>query len=118
VRADLESALRARGFVVLAVKDVSSRAPAAASGAPKGSFVYEVRDPHQRPEDFSADPAKAAEVPHRIAVFERGDGSTRISTLRPTLLADLVGEPGLSPVAALVERGLTEVVRAAAEPSA
>ncbi len=107
-------ALRARGFAIVAVKDVGSRGPGSRGDPPRVSFVYDVRDPHQRPEDLNADPAKAAEVPHRIAVFEMPDGSIRISTLRPTRLADLVGETDLQSVAAIVERALEEILAAAA----
>ncbi len=107
-------ALRARGFAIVAVKDVGSHGPGLRGDPPRASFVYEVRDPHQRPSDLSDDPDKAAEVPHRIAVFEMPDGSTRIATLRPTRLADLVGESDLQSVAAIVERALEEILAAAA----
>ena len=50
-----------------------------------------------------------------LAIYEMPDGSLRISTLRPTRLADLLGEPSLFAIAATVEKALEEVLAAAAK---
>ncbi len=55
----------------------------------------------------------ATAMPCRIAVYEE-DGSTRLATLRPTILLALFREKSLEPVAAEIETRLVKLMEHAA----
>jgi hypothetical protein len=107
LRHDLERACEAHG---LAVATVTAVDPARSV---RGSFVLELADPlpELRPDPESGRPDRST---YKIAGFERPGGGTRLSTLQPTRLVDLLGHPELAAPAARLERTLEAVLRAAA----
>jgi hypothetical protein len=107
LRLDLERACEANG---LAVATVTAVDPARSL---RGSFVLELSDPlPELPRETES--ARPDRTTYKIAGFERPGGGTRLSTLRPTHLVELLGHPELAGPAARLERTLEAVLRAAA----
>jgi hypothetical protein len=105
LRGDLRRACIAHGLVVATVSD--------ATAPGRASFVLEIADP--LPELHpAARPERADGSTYKIAGFDRPGGGTRLSTMRPTHLVDLLGHPELDAPARRLERVLEAVLREAA----
>jgi len=76
-------------------------------------LVYEVCNPQQARRVLEANLEISTALPCRIAIYQKGTGST-LATLRPTLLLEMFGTPGLEAVAAEVEKSLVEMMAEAA----
>jgi uncharacterized protein (DUF302 family) len=74
--------------------------------------VLEVCNPQQAKTVLEANPSISTALPCRIAVYEQG-GKTMVSTLKPTRLLSLFGNPELQPVAQEVEQTIIRIIDAA-----
>ena len=100
---DLRAACGAAGLAVSSV----TQAPAGT----RGSFVVELADP--LPEVKGDGDARALST-YKVAGYEVRDGGTRLSTMRPSQLVDLLGHPEHAAAAAALERRLETVLSTAA----
>ena len=103
LRAALHGTLAASGLTVARVTDL-----------PAGGFVVELEDPLPgvEPEDLAA---LRAEATWKIAAYARRGGGSRMSTIRPTHLVDLMDRPGSTAAAAAFEGALERALLAAAD---
>ena len=101
--ADLTAACAAAGLAVASV----TKAPAGT----RGSFVVELADP--LPEVKGDGDARALST-YKVAGYEMREGGTRLSTMRPSQLLDLLGKPEHAGAAAALERRLEDVLHRAA----
>jgi uncharacterized protein (DUF302 family) len=74
--------------------------------------ILEVCNPHQAEAVLEASPRISTALPCRIAVYEHG-GKTVVSTLKPTAVLSLFGNPELQPVAQDVEAAIIRMIDAA-----
>ena len=72
-------------------------------------LVFEVCNPQQAGKVLEKDIAIATALPCRIAVYQK-DGQIKIATIKPTALLSLFPSPELTPVAAEVERVITQII--------
>jgi uncharacterized protein (DUF302 family) len=108
----LRAALATHGFRVAATTD--ARDPLAASGrSGRGSLVLEVEDPLPGVR-VGKDGGPADGTTWKVAAYETGRGTTRLSTIRPTHLVELLGHPELAHAAERVEHDLEAVLHEAA----
>jgi hypothetical protein len=113
LHADLTAALAERGYRVASTTD-GRPALRALGRTGRGSLVVEVEDP--LPEVGRDDGPRAAPdaTTWRIAAYETGRGTTRLSTIRPTRLVDLLDHPEHAGVARRLEHDFESVLRHAA----
>jgi uncharacterized protein (DUF302 family) len=99
-------------FGVLGVHDLKQKM--ADRGVPFGPAcrVLEVCNPGQAKVVLEANPRISTALPCRIAVYEHA-GKTVVSTLKPTALLSLFGNPELQPIAQEVEAVMTRIIDAA-----
>lgn len=74
--------------------------------------ILEVCNPHQAKAVLEANPSISTALPCRIAVYEHG-GKTVVSTLRPTAILSLFGDPELQSIAQKVETAMIRIIDAA-----
>jgi uncharacterized protein (DUF302 family) len=112
VCARLTQAAADNQFGVLGVHDLKQRM--ADKGVPFGPQcrILEVCNPHQAKAVLEANPSISTALPCRIAVYEHG-GKTVVSTLRPTALLSLFGNPELQSIAQEVETAIVHMIDAA-----
>lgn len=111
LREDLRRALAANGLVIASESDAARRIAEAAVPSARGSFVFELRDPLPT---LLHDAAATSSSTFKVAGYEVPGGATRLSTMRPTQLIDLLGHPELSAPALALERSLEAALKAAA----
>jgi uncharacterized protein (DUF302 family) len=109
----LETAAQRHKFGVLAVHDLQGKMNEKGLDFRQACLVYEVCNPQQAKRVLEADLEISTALPCRIAIYQKGTGST-LATLRPTLLLEMFGAPGLEAVAADVEKDLVEMMAEAA----
>ena len=108
--ADLEAAVKRRGFGVLHTYDLKQTLAGKGVELPHECRILEVCNPHQAARVLSADMAMNMALPCRISVYEEG-GETRIGMIRPTaLLASLSESPSLRDVAEEVEQATIRMI--------
>jgi len=105
---EIEKAATARGFRILAVHDVQ------ATLADKGFKIeplkiFEVCNAVFAHDAVSRDIRAAMFMPCKIVLSERG-GSSSITLVRPSMIADLLPDSGLEALASEVEQTLKEIV--------
>lgn len=106
VVADLVAHCRARGLVVLR----TTPTPGGRDGRP--SYVIELADPLPSvPADAVSSPAAKDAYP--LSVFEVAPGWSRVATIPPTALVDLLGHPEEGPAARALEATLHDAIEAA-----
>ncbi|HUU98709.1 MAG TPA: DUF302 domain-containing protein [Phycisphaerae bacterium] len=112
VCAKLTQAAADNKFGVLGVHDLKQKM--ADKGVPFGPQcrILEVCNPHQAKAVLEANPSISTALPCRIAVYEHA-GKTTVSTLKPTVLLSLFGNPELQPVARDVETAIVRMINAA-----
>ena len=118
LRSDLRAALSAGGLAIASESDSSQAVAASRPAKSRVSFVVEVADPLP---SLPADADAAAMSTWKIAGYEMPGGTTRLSTMRPTQLVDLLGHPHLAKEASRLEKTLEAALKSAAgweEPSA
>jgi uncharacterized protein (DUF302 family) len=109
----LEAAAPRHKFGVLAVHDLQGKMKEKGLDFRQACLVYEVCNPQQAKRVLEANIDISTALPCRIAIYQKGTGST-LATLRPTLLLEMFGTPGLKAVAADVEKALVEMMAEAA----
>jgi hypothetical protein len=108
---DLKTACAAEG---LSIASVSSQRAGPAGTLPagaRGSFVIELNDP--LPEVKGDDELRTLST-YKVAGYEVREGGTRLSTMRPSQLVELLGHPEYAPAALALERRLEAALAAAA----
>jgi hypothetical protein len=111
---DLRAACSAAGMSIASVTSQTAGPGGSLPPGARGSFVVELDDP--LPEVKRDDDARALST-YKVAGYESKDGGTRLSTMRPTRLVDLLGHPEHSEAAAALERRLETLLSAAAGES-
>jgi len=104
----------ANKFGVLGEHDLKERM--AAKGVEFGTEcrVLEVCNPAQAKKVLEADMSISTALPCRISIYE-DRGKVTVSTLKPTALLRLFGNPGLEPVAREVEDTILRIIDTACE---
>jgi uncharacterized protein (DUF302 family) len=109
----LEAAAKKNGMGVLTIhnlKETMAKKGVELSGE---CLIYEVCNPVQAKRVLEANPSISTALPCRIAIVEEGN-QTKISTIKPTALLALYGNPELKPVAEEVERAIFAMISEAA----
>jgi len=109
----LEAAAKKNGMGVLTIhnlKETMARKGVELSGE---CLIYEVCNPVQAKRVLEANPSISTALPCRIAIVQEGS-QTKLSTIRPTALLALYGNPELKPVAEEVERAIFAMINEAA----
>jgi len=114
---ELDHALREAAarhkFGVLAMHDLQATMQSKGADYGHACRVYEVCNPFHAKRVLDTNPAISTALPCRISVYEQ-DGQLRVSTLQPTLLIQMYGNPELAPVAQEVEQSMSAMMREAA----
>ncbi len=74
--------------------------------------IVEVCNPKKAKAVLETDMSISNALPCRISIYEEG-GKVKVSTLRPTAILGLFGQPGLEPVAEEVEETMIRMIDAA-----
>jgi uncharacterized protein (DUF302 family) len=109
----LEAAAPRHEFGVLAVHDLQAKMRDKGLDFDRACLIYEVCNPQQAKRVLDANLEISTALPCRIAIYPKGAGST-LATLRPTLLLQMFGTPGLDAVAAEVEQSMFRLMEEAA----
>lgn len=108
--ADLESAVKRRGFGVLHVHDLGTTLRSKGIAFEEQCKVFEVCNPGQAASVLSTDMRLNMALPCRISVFTE-NGKTRIGLIRPVqMLLALSQDPALAAVAKEVEDKTIQMV--------
>jgi len=108
--ADLETAIKRRGFGVLCVHDVGATLRGKGQAFGQQCKIFEVCNPVQAAKVMSADMRLNMALPCRISVFT-DEGKTKIGLILPTkMLSALSREPSLVQVAEEVEKKTIQMV--------
>jgi uncharacterized protein (DUF302 family) len=115
--ADLQVAVAAQGFGVLAVHDLGDSLRSKGLDFAENCRVFEVCNPQQAARVLRNDMNLTMALPCRISVFTKA-GQTRIGMIRPEgMLRSLSSDPELMEVARQVEADTTAIIEAAASPT-
>jgi uncharacterized protein (DUF302 family) len=115
--ADLQVAVAAHGFGVLAVHDLGDSLRSKGLDFAENCRVFEVCNPQQAARVLRNDMNLTMALPCRISVFTKA-GQTRIGMIRPEgMLRSLSSDPELMEVARQVEADTTAIIEAAASPT-
>lgn len=105
---DIETKSAEKNFRVLHTHDVS--ATLAQKGFSREPLkIVEVCNARYASEVLNADISTALMLPCPITVYEQG-GKTYISTMRPTLMAEMYSAPVIAKVAAEVEKAVLAII--------
>lgn len=108
--ADLEAAVKAHGFGVLNVLDLSGTLAGKGYELAGQCRILDVCNPAQAQKVLDEDISMNMALPCRVSVYEE-DGGTRIGMIRPTaLLAGLSDSPHLKRVAEDVEAKIIAMI--------
>ena len=115
--ADLEVAVAAEGFGVLAVQDLGNSLRSKGIDFAENCRVFEVCNPHQAVRVLMNDMNLNMALPCRISVYTEA-GQTRIGMIRPEgMLRTLSSDPELMEVAQQVDASATAIIQSAASLS-
>lgn len=114
LKAELPKAAAARSFGVLGVIDLKEKMREKGIAFAGEALVFEVCNPRQAQRVLEAAPEASAVLPCRISVWAGKDGTTRLSTVKPTALVAALGAPGLEGAAREVEEALAGILEDAA----
>ncbi len=115
--ADLQTAVAAEGFGVLAVHDLGESLRSKGVSFAENCRVFEVCNPQQAARVLRNDMSLNMALPCRISVYTEA-GHTRIGMIRPEdMLRTLSSDPELMDVARQVDVSTTAMIRAAASPA-
>ena len=109
----LEAAAQKHQFGVLAIHNLKETMAKKGVEFAKECLIYEVCNPHQAKKVLEANPSISTALPCRIAIFEEG-GHSKLSTIKPTAMLALYGNPELAPVAQEVEQVILAMMQEAA----
>jgi uncharacterized protein (DUF302 family) len=110
----LEEAAAANQFGVLGVHDLKQKMNAKGVEFGPECRVVEVCNPKKAKSVLEADMSISNALPCRISVYEEG-GKVKVSTLKPTAILGLFGQPELEPVAREVEDTMIRIIDAACQ---
>jgi uncharacterized protein (DUF302 family) len=110
----LEEAATANKFGVLTVHDLKQKLNAKGVEFGPECRIVEVCNPQKAKTVLEADMSISNALPCRISIYEE-DGTVKVSTLRPTAVLGLFGQPTLEPVAKEVEKAMIRMIDAACE---
>ncbi len=105
----LTTAVEANGFGVLGVHDLKEKMAAKGVSFAPQCRIFEVCNPGQAKKVLEANMLISTALPCRISVYEQG-GKVSVSTLRPTALLGLFGNPELEAVAKSVEEVMIHII--------
>ena len=111
--ADLEQAVARHKFGVLGVHDLKAKMAEKSVPFARECRIFEVCNPHQAKKVLEANLEISTALPCRISVYEEG-GTTKLATIRPTVLIDLYRSPALKQVAQEVEDTMATIMAEAA----
>jgi uncharacterized protein (DUF302 family) len=115
--ADLQVAVAAHGFGVLAVHDLGDSLRSKGLDFAENCRVFEVCNPQQAARVLHNDMNLTMALPCRISVYTEA-GQTRIGMIRPEgMLRSLSSDSELMEVARQVEADTTAIIEAAASPT-
>ncbi|MBI3894634.1 MAG: DUF302 domain-containing protein [Acidobacteria bacterium] len=109
----LETAAQKHQFGVLTIHNLPETMAKKGVEFSKECLIYEVCNPVQAKKVLEANPSISTALPCRIAVFEEGN-HTKLSTIKPTAMLALFGNPELDPVAREVEQTIVSMMNEAA----
>lgn len=113
---DLQAAVKALGFGVLAIHDLGETLRGKGIAFAEECRIFEVCNPAQAAKVLASTMALCMALPCRIAVYTEAS-ETRIGMIRPEpMLNALSSDPELQAVAAEVESTLTAIIERAAQP--
>jgi uncharacterized protein (DUF302 family) len=110
----LTEAATANKFGVLAVHDLKQKLNAKGVEFGPECRIVEVCNPKKAKSVLEADMSISNALPCRISIYEE-DGKVKVSTLRPTAVLGLFGQPKLKPIAKEVEETMIRMINAACE---
>jgi uncharacterized protein (DUF302 family) len=112
---DIPNACAAQQFGVVATLDLKAQLRKKGVEYDGECLIFEVCNPQKARLALEACPEVSTALPCRISVYRTKDGKTWLSTLRPTMLAELYKAEGLRETAAAVEAALAAVLEQAAK---
>ena len=98
----LEEAAKKRAFGVMAIHNLRETMKKKGVDFDRDLRIYEVCNPQQAKKVLEAEPNISTALPCRISVY-RGDGKTKLATIRPTVQLAMFDRKDLEPVAKEVE---------------
>jgi uncharacterized protein (DUF302 family) len=110
----LEEAAAANEFGVLAVHNLKQKLNAKGVEFGPECRIVEVCNPKKAKSVLEADMSISNALPCRISIYDE-DGKVKISTLRPTAILGLFGQPKLEPIAKEVEDAMIRMIDAACQ---
>jgi uncharacterized protein (DUF302 family) len=110
----LEEAATANKFGVLTVHDLKQKLNAKGVEFGPECRIVEVCNPKKAKAVLEADMSISNALPCRISIYEE-DGKVKVSTLRPTAVLGLFGQPKLKPIAEEVEEAMIRMIDAACD---
>ena len=111
---NIEEAAAANQFGVLGVHDLKQKMNAKGVEFGCECRVVEVCNPKKAKSVLEADMSISNALPCRISVYEEA-GKVKISTLKPTAILGLFGQPQLEPVAREVEETMIRIIDAVSQ---
>ena len=108
----LEEAATANKFGVLTVHNLKQKLNAKGVESEPECRIVEVCNPKKAKSVLEADMSISNALPCRISIYEE-DGKVKVSTLRPTAVLGLFGQPKLKPIAEEVEEAMIRMIDAA-----
>ena len=109
VRQAIEEKAKAKGFGVMSVHEVSNILKNKGVPIDYECVIVEVCSPKHASQVLSKNAFISTAMPCRIAIFQR-NSKTVVSTIAPTAMLDMYGEPELKPVAEEVEKLMREIM--------
>jgi uncharacterized protein (DUF302 family) len=110
----LEAAAAANKFGVLGVHDLKQKMNAKGVQFGPECRIVEVCNPKKAKSVLEANMSISNALPCRISIYEE-DGVVKVSTLRPTAILALFGQPELEPIAREVEEAMIRMIDAASQ---
>lgn len=108
----LQAAAAANSFGVLGIHNLKEKMAAKGVAFDRECRIFEVCNPVQAKKVLETNMSIANALPCRICVYEEG-GKVKVSTLKPTELLRLFGNPDLESVAQEVEAVIVRIIDAA-----
>ena len=105
----LETALKARGMMVVATIDHQNMMKMV-GGSIKGSKTFEFGKTDMLKMVMPSDPQAGLEMPHKIYVYERADGTAIVSFYKPSGGFSAYGKDQLKMVGEMMDKMFEEVV--------
>lgn len=105
----LETALKSRGMMVVATIDHQNQMRMV-GGSLRGSKTLEFGKPDMLKMVMPSDPEAGLEMPHKIYVYERADGTAVVSYYKPSGGFSAYGKDQLKMVGEMMDKTFEEIV--------